>query len=85
MASKRELKRQVKYMIYDVIDECFYISDIRPEKEEQAEGIIQTTLDFHEDIVTKISQAKSKKEFRPIIAEIRAKEREFVDALNSLN
>ena len=26
MASKRELKRQLKYMIYDVIDECYYIA-----------------------------------------------------------
>ena len=85
MASKQDLKRQIKYMIYDVIDECYFVCDMQPEKAEEAEKTIDAAVDFHESILPAISRAKTKADFKPIIDKVNAKQREFVEQLNSLN
>ena len=85
MASKRDLKRQVKYMIYDVIDECYFISGTTDGKEEAAEKCIDGAVAFHEDILPQINKAKSKAEFKTVIEQIEKKQVEFVKELNALN
>lgn len=85
MASKRDLKRQVNYMIYDVIDECFILQENRPELIEQAEKEIDKAVNFHTELMSQISQAKTKLDFKPIIEKIEKKQDEFTDALNALN
>ena len=85
MASKRTLKRQVKYMIYDVIDECYFINGTVEGKDAETEATIQKAIDFHEEILPKIYQAKNKADFKGIMTTIEAKQTEFVNLLNGLN
>jgi hypothetical protein len=85
MANKRTLKRQVKYMIYDVIDECYFISGTQDGKDADAEATIQKAIDFHEEILPQIGRAKNKADFKGVMSIIEAKQTEFVELLNGLN
>jgi hypothetical protein len=84
MASKRTLKRHVNYMIHDVIDECFFFQEMNPSKAESAEKWINDAVHFHMEVTGAISKAKSKADYKPIYASIEAKQKEYLDALNSL-
>ncbi len=72
-------------MIYDVIDECYFIAGTRDGMEEQTEAAIQQAVDYHEEIIPQIHAAKKKGDFTKIIAGIREKQTEFVQLLNGLN
>lgn len=84
MASKRDIKRQVKYMIYDVIDECYFLAENNG-KDKEAEKTVDEAVAFHEEIIPAINGAKSKKDFAPIIKKVEDKQKEFVESLNALN
>jgi hypothetical protein len=84
MASKRTLKRHVNYMIHDVIDECFVYQEFNPKDSEKAEKLIDDAVSFHMEVIGAISKAKSKIDYKPIFATIEAKQKEYVEALNSL-
>lgn len=85
MANKRELKRHVNYMVFDVIDECFMVQDLNPDKKESTEKVIDHAVAFHDEILGAISSAKNKKEFKPILEKIATMQGEYVEMLNGLN
>jgi hypothetical protein len=71
-------------MIFDVIDECFFIQDTNPSKVEETEKLINDAVSFHEEMLGAISAGKSKTDFRPIMTKIEEKQREYVGTLNGL-
>jgi hypothetical protein len=85
MASKRDIKRNVNNMVFDIVDECFSIQLWDESKTEKADAIIDEAADFQDAILSKINQAKSKGDFKVISKEIEEAAIEFVHKLNSLN
>jgi S-adenosylmethionine/arginine decarboxylase-like enzyme len=84
MASKRDLKRDLNKMVFDVVDECFSVQLYEAKKTEVTNKFIEDAADFLEAMLGKINAAKTKKDFAPIIEEIENKAEEWVDRLNSL-
>ncbi len=85
MASKRELKRNVNNMVFDIVEECFTISLLNESKTEEAEKIIDETAEFQDEILVSISRAKTKKDFAPIREKIEKSAIQFIEKLNALN
>lgn len=85
MASKKELKRSVKQMVYDVMDECDYVITNGGKKWDEAEALMDEVVGFYEAIVKKISAAKTKDDFKPLIEEIEKAQDEFTDKVNAIN
>lgn len=84
MASKRLLKKKMKRMVYEVLDECDYVLVSGGKNADAADKLIDEAVDFHNQMNEKIAAANSKAEFRGIVEEIEKQSEEFVKKLNSL-
>ena len=85
MGNKRILKKGLNEMVFDIVDECYFIQISDPNKLKATEKLITEVADFQDDVLSKMNKAKGKKEFRVIFTQIETKSDYFVDALNSLN
>ncbi|MES2799901.1 MAG: hypothetical protein V4638_07780 [Bacteroidota bacterium] len=84
MASKRDIKKDLNYMVFDIWDECFFLMDINPDKTGAAEQLIEDAADFQDSMLEKINTAKNKVDFRVIRDSIEKGAEEFVKKLNAL-
>lgn len=84
MASKRDLKKRVNYMVFDVVEECFSLQLYDESKKEKTDLFIEEAADFLEEIIHQINVACTKKEFGPIKEKIELKSDEWIDKLNDL-
>ena len=85
MASKRELKKAVKQMVYDVMDECDFVIVSEGKEHKKADKLMDEVADFYEVYIGKINTAKHKKDFQGLKAEIEGKAIGFVEQLNAIN
>ncbi len=85
MANKRQLKKNINTAIFDVIDECIYIQETRPEKFDATEALINEAIDAYNQLMSGINTAKKKADFQEVIATFEEKADDFVDKLNGLN
>jgi hypothetical protein len=84
MASKRELKRELRRMIEDVIDECYSIQLYNPKKSNDTNGLIDESVVFYDEMVTEIRNGQSKKDARATINKIGVKTTDLISKLNGL-
>ena len=66
MASKRIFKKNVNEMVYDIVEECFYLQLMDDSKTKQTDALIDETAEFQDDVLSRIYKSKSKKEFSEI-------------------
>ena len=85
MASKRLLKKKVKRMVYEILNECDYVIVSGGKEADSADKLIDEAVGFHNDLTVRIGAASSKSEFRTINDEIEKKSVDFVKKLNSIN
>jgi hypothetical protein len=84
MASKRDLKKEVNNMVFDVVEECFSLQLYDESKREVTDKFIEEAADYMEEILSKINTAKTKKDFAPLRAEIEKTGEAWVERLNKL-
>lgn len=84
MASKRLLKKKMKRMVYEILDECDYVLVSGGKNADAADELIDEAVDFHNAMNEKISAANSKADFRSIVEEIDKSSKDFVKKLNGL-
>lgn len=85
MGNKRTLKKGLNEMVFDVVDECYFIQITDENKIPAAEKLIVEVADFQDHVLGSINKAKGKAAFRLIYTEVEAKSDYFLDALNTLN
>ena len=84
MASKRDLKKEVNNMVFDVVEECFSLQLYDDSKKEATDKFIEEAADYMEDILSKIHAAKTKKEFAPLRADIAKTGEAWLERLNGM-
>lgn len=85
MASRKDLKRNLNNMVFDIVEECFTIQILDESKTKSADAIIDEAATFQDAMLTKINSAKTKVDFRPITEEIENGAIDFINKLNALN
>ena len=85
MASKKNLKKHLNGMIFDIVEECFTIQLFDPSKTEKADKIIDEAADFQDEMLIRINAAKSKADYKPIREDFEKAAIDFIKKLNSLN
>ncbi len=84
MASKKILKKRVKGMVFEILNDCDYIIVNDGKNADKADKLIDEAVDFHDGVIAKINAANSKKEFNEIVASLNKAGEDFVNKLNSL-
>ena len=85
MASKRTFKRHLNEMVFDIVEECFYLQLTDESKIKKSDKLIDEAATFQDDVLSRIYKSKSKKEFSEISAHVNEKAKYFVEKLNDLN
>ncbi|MBK7713514.1 MAG: hypothetical protein IPN67_08860 [Bacteroidales bacterium] len=61
MASVRELKKDIDYLIYEVISDCFVFSELHPEiKSDELSALISEAVDFRNDLIARVNNPDGK-------------------------
>ncbi len=61
MASIRELKKDIDYLIYEVISDCFVYSNIHPEnKTDELSALISEAVEFRNDLIARVNNPDGK-------------------------
>jgi hypothetical protein len=84
MASKKDLKKDVKKLVNDVMDECDYIIITGGKNADAAEKLIDEVVGWYHSVIPKIVAAKSKKDFSGLREDIVKKGEDYVKKINSL-
>lgn len=85
MSNKRILKKSLNELVFDVVDECYYIQTLDASKEKATEKLIDEAATFQDSILSRMKKARGKSEFRAIVLDLEKKADHFVTSLNALN
>lgn len=84
MASKRTFKKEINYMVFDVVEECFSIQLYNGKKTEASNKLIDEVIDFRNAMTAKIHAAKSKKDFPALKNEVEEAAVDFIHKVNEI-
>jgi len=61
MASVRELKKDIDYLIFEVISDCFVYSNLHPEnKSDELTVLISEAVEFRNDLIARVNNPDGK-------------------------
>jgi hypothetical protein len=61
MASIRDLKKDIDYLIFEVISDCFAYSNLHPEnKTEELTALISDAVTFRNDLIARVNNPDGK-------------------------
>lgn len=89
MANIRDLKKDINYVLGDIIEAVYLWELTNPEKEtKDSEAIIDEAIEVFDDLITKINQKdveNSKQHFNGINQELEKNGRKLIDKINALS
>lgn len=88
MANKRDLKKDINYVLGDIIEEVYVWELENPEKDHKAgEAIIDEAIAAFDSLMTRVSDRKvenASKHFKAIRVDLEANAKGLVEKLNAL-
>ena len=88
MANVRELKKDINYVLGDIIEAVYIWELTNADKDnKKAEGIIDEAIGTFDDLITKVNQKdveNKKKHFNTVKAELEERGRKLIDKINAL-
>ncbi|WP_452222400.1 hypothetical protein [Lacinutrix salivirga] len=89
MANKRDLKKDINYVLGDIIEAVYVWELTNPDKDtKKSEAIIDEAITTFDDLITKVndkSVENKKAHFKSINAELETKGRALIDKINALS
>ena len=88
MANKRDLKKDINYVLGDIIEAVYIWELTNPDKDtKKSEKIIDQAIETFDDLIVKVNDrsAENKKQhFNSIRKELEEKGRKLIDQINAL-
>jgi hypothetical protein len=85
MASVRELKKDIDYLVYEVISDCFVFSELHPEiKSDELSAIISEAVDFRNDLIARVNNPDGKDNPKIVKAYYKTVEKELLTGVDKL-
>jgi hypothetical protein len=85
MASVRELKKDIDYLIYEVISDCFVFSGLHPEmKSDEVSAIISDAVDFRNDLIARVNNPDGKDNPKIVKAYYKSVEKDLLSGVDKL-
>jgi len=85
MASIRGLKKDIDYLVFEVISDCFIYSKIHPENEcDELSAIISDAVDFRNDLIARVNNPDGKDNPKIVKAYYKAVEKDLITGVDKL-
>lgn len=89
MASKRDLKKDINYVLGDIIEAVYVWEYSNPEKDtKKSEAIIDEAIETFDSLMSKVSDRSvedKKSHFKSINQELESKGKELIEKVNKLS
>lgn len=85
MASIRVLKKDIDYLVYEVISDCFVYSGLHPEvKADEVSAIIADAVDFRNDLIARVNNPDGKDNPKIVKAYYKTVEKDLLTGVDKL-
>lgn len=84
MANCRNLKKDINYLVNEVVSDCLAYMFIHPEKnKEKAMDIVELTIEKRNQLIAKVSQAKKEKDPKKLKQMFTQLKKEMFDSIDA--
>ena len=85
MASIRELKKDIDYLIFEVISDCFVYSNVHPEnKTDELSILISDAVEFRNDLIARVNNPDGKDNPKIVKAYYKTVEKDLLTGIDKL-
>jgi len=85
MASVRELKKDIDYLVFEVISDCFVFSGVHPDnKSEEVSTIISDAVKFRNDLIARVNNPDGKDNAKILKAYYKTVEKDLMVGVDDL-
>ena len=85
MASIRELKKDIDYLIFEVIADCFVFSGLHPENQsDELSAIISDAVSFRNDLIARVNNPDGKDNAKILKAYYKTREQDLMTGVDKL-
>jgi hypothetical protein len=85
MASLRDLKKDIDYLIYEVISDCFVFQGIHPDhKSDELSAIISDAVNLRNDLIARVNNPDGKDNPKIVKGYYQAVKKDLTDGVDKL-
>lgn len=85
MASIRELKKDIDFLVFEVISDCFAYSSIHPDnKSDELSAIISDAVNFRNDLIARVNNPDGKDNPKILKAYYKTLEKDLLTGVDKL-
>ena len=85
MASIRELKKDIDYLVFEVISDCFVFSGVHPDnKSDELSQIITDAVNFRNDLIARVNNPDGKDNTKIVKAYYKSVEKDLISGVDKL-
>jgi hypothetical protein len=85
MASIRELKKDIDYLVFEVISDCFMYSNVHPEnKSDELSVLISDAVEFRNDLIARVNNPDGKDNPKIVKAYYKTLEKDLITGVDKL-
>ena len=85
MANVRNLKKDIDYLIFEVMSDCFAYSGVHPEnKSDELSTIISDTVNFRNDLIARVNNPDGKDNPKIVKAFYKSVEKDLITGVDKL-
>ncbi len=85
MASVRELKKDIDYLVFEVISDCFVYSNIHPDnKTDELTALISDAVEFRNDLIARVNSPDGKDNPKIVRAYYRTVSKDLLEGVDKL-
>jgi hypothetical protein len=85
MASIRELKKDIDYLVFEVVSDCLVFSNLRPENEsDELSALISDAVEFRNDLIARVNNPDGKDNPKIVKSYYKAVEKDLITGVDKL-
>ena len=85
MASVRELKKDIDFLVFEVISDCFVYSNVHPEnKTDELSILISDAVEFRNDLIARVNNPDGKDNPKIVKAYYKTVEKDLLTGVDKL-
>ncbi len=85
MASVRELKKDIDYLVFEVISDCFAFTGLHPEnKPDEVADIVSEAVKFRNDLIARVNNPDGKDNPKIVRAYYKSVEKDLLTGVDKL-
>jgi hypothetical protein len=85
MASIRELKKDIDYLVFEVISDCFVYSNVHPDnKTDELTALISDAVEFRNDLIVRVNNPDGKDNPKIVKAYYKAVQKDLLSGVDNL-